>query len=204
MQPEFWLEAWKAGRRGFHRDSVHPDLQKHAHVLPAKGTVLVPLCGATHDLKWLADHGWTAIGVELSPLAVQELAARDGLTQVDDLGPYARWTAPGITVLVGDFFALTPEHIGQVDAIWDRAALVALSPDMRADYLQVERRLLRPGGALLLNVLSYDQTVRDGPPWSVPPDLVAALWPEAELVHQTADGPLAGFATGWLYRATVP
>jgi thiopurine S-methyltransferase len=204
MQPEFWLDAWKTGRRGFHRDDVHPDLVQHAHErLPAGGTVLVPLCGASHDLKWLAENGWTAIGVELSPIAAEELAERDGLTRADDLGPYARWVADGVTLLVGNFFDLTTEHIGQVDAIWDRAALVALRPDMRAEYLALERALLRPGGALLLNVLSYDQSLRDGPPWSIDPDFVASAWPEATRIEQRPEGVLDGIATGWLYAATV-
>ncbi len=204
MKPEFWLEAWKSGKRGFHRDAVHPDLPAYARdVLPENGTVLVPLCGATHDLKWLAGHGYHTIGVELSPIAAQELAERDGLVQDGELAPYTRWSADGITLLVGDFFALTPEHTGPVDAIWDRAALVALHPSMRADYLRVERSLLKPGGRLLLNVLSYDQSTRDGPPWSVSPELVEHLWPEAELIEKRTNGATPDFATGWLYRATV-
>lgn len=184
MDHGFWLQAWEDGRTNFHRDAVSPTLPAHARaVFPGSGTILVPLCGASVDLRWLADAGWSVLGVELSPLACARLAERDGLEPVDPRGPFAAWARDGVTVLCGDFFALTPALAGPIAGIWDRAALVALHPDQRAGYVAVQRALLGSGG-VLLDVLAYDQTRMDGPPWSVDADVVRALWPEARLIAE--------------------
>lgn len=188
MDFEFWLDAWQDGRRGWHKGEPNDNLVTHAaELFPARGRVLVPLCGATHDLAWLADQGFSAIGVELSPVAVEELVARDGLTASAARGPFACWTGHEgrITVLEGDAFALTPEHTGPIDAIWDRAALVALRADQRVDFVALEQRLLGDG-VLLLDTLSYDQSLRDGPPWSVDREIVESLWPGIEVLHEKA------------------
>jgi thiopurine S-methyltransferase len=183
VEPAFWLKAWEEGKRGFHRDEVHPDLMAHATDLFERGgTVLVPLCGATHDLAWLRDQGYWAVGVELSRLAVLEIAERDGLAETGPDGTFTRFDGDGISVLLGNFFDLTPELVGPLTGIWDRAALVALHPSQRADYVALQRRLLGNQARLLLNVMAYDQSVAEGPPWSVDGGDVGALWPEAEIL----------------------
>jgi len=202
MKPEFWLEAWQNGRRGFHRPDAHPDLVAHAQHFGGSGRVLVPLAGATLDLGWLRDNGYHAVGVELSDIAAQEVAEREGLEEVEASGPFRRFEGPGITLLVGDFFALTPDILGPIVGIWDRAALVALHPTQRASYVALQRELLGDG-RVLLAVLSYDQSITEGPPWSVPPDVVAEHWPEAELINKnTAQLPprMTSGGFGWLYR----
>lgn len=204
MRPEFWIQAWENGRRGFHKPAPHPDLTAHAPSFE-KGTVLVPLCGATLDLGWLAERGYHAIGVELSPLAVNELSERHGLKAAGQRGAFQVVEGQGITVLQGDFFALTPADVGPVSFIWDRAALVALHPEQRADYVQLQRELKGPGG-LLLNVLDYDRTKLDGPPWAVSREDVAELWGELELLDATTSPAEGRFAavldtmTRLLYR----
>ncbi|MCB9673775.1 MAG: thiopurine S-methyltransferase [Alphaproteobacteria bacterium] len=184
MKPEFWINAWETGRRGFHMSEVHPDLPAHGALFGGEGAVFVPLCGATHDLAWLRDQGHHAVGIELSPLALAELAEREGLEESGRHGPFTKFEGPGITVLQGDYFHLTPALLGPIAGIWDRAALVALHPDQRADYVALQRALLGDRGRLLLNVFAYDQALTDGPPWSLDTDVVAALWPEAQLVEE--------------------
>ena len=66
---EPWVERWQEGRTGWHEPAGNAGLRKHW-----RGTgrrVLVPLCGKTSDLRWLADQGNEVIGVELSDLAVK-------------------------------------------------------------------------------------------------------------------------------------
>lgn len=206
MKPEFWIEAWENGNRGFHMREPNAHLVAHAHtVFPASGRILVPLCGATHDLQWLVDNGFQAVGVELSPLAARELADRDGLEQVAP----DRFEKPGVTLLVGDFFAMTQNAVGPIDGIWDRAALVAMHPEQRVAYVAKERELLGQG-TLLLNVMAYDQSFFDGPPWSVDADAIGLLWPEAECFHDVQQGAMPRFAeqgvkhvSARLYRASI-
>lgn len=185
MKPQFWLEAWREGRRGFHLPDANADLVAHGHVFPTKGRILVPLCGATHDLRWLADQGHEVVGVEFSPIAVRELAEREGLVQEGTLGPFIVHRGEGITLLEGDFFDLESSYVGQLTGVWDRAALVAMHPTQRSAYVKIQRSLLGDG-VLLLSTLSYDQSKMDGPPWSVPETLVMELWPELTKILDAA------------------
>ena len=177
MKPSFWKQAWKENKTGFHRDAPHPDLRSRAVEFPAGGTVLIPLCGVTHDLRWLAEQGFQAIGVEVVPQAVQRLVEREGLVALGE----DQWGDGRITVLQADFFDVVLDR--PVDVVWDRAALVALHPSQREAYVAKQRALLG-SGRLLLNTLSYAQERRDGPPWSVDRATVEALWPELSVVRE--------------------
>lgn len=188
MGPGFWRARWEAGQIGFHRSDVHPDLRAHAPWLlgdPAEGRrrVLVPLCGKSHDLAWLAAQGCEVVGVELVRGAVEQLFAEAGLA--------ASWRgahgvalaeAGGISVWVADYLRLPAEALGRFNAVWDRAALVALDPADRPAYAARHRAVAAPGARLLLDVVQYDPAVMDGPPWPVTEAEVAALFPGAERV----------------------
>ena len=54
--------------------------------------------------------------------------------------------APGLTFITADLFELGPESLGRFDRIYDRAALVALPPKMRARYAAHLTALLAEGG----------------------------------------------------------
>ena len=180
MDPEFWHERWEAGRIGFHHDQVNPYLIEH---LPALGLepgarVLVPLCGKTVDLGWLAEQGLAPVGVEISPIAVEAVFAERGAEPDRTAygGSLECYRADGIEVLCCDFFHVDAEHVGRFDAIWDRAALIALPKHMRPDYVEQCARLVRPGGTGLVVTLWYDPAEMDGPPFPVTPAEVEALY----------------------------
>lgn len=180
MEPEFWLSKWAAAQTGFHMDQPHPDLLDQAETFLADGPhrVLVPLCGKTHDLAWLAARGHTVVGVELARAAIEQFHAahqRQAHVRQDDAG--LRFESGGLTVHCRDVLTLTPDAIGTFDRIWDRAAMVALDPPRRDRYTRVLQTLLRPGGQLLLNTFVYDQSQMIGPPHSVPEDEARARYP---------------------------
>lgn len=189
MEHDFWLTRWQDGRTGFHQDAVHDHLLRFGDRFLAGGPhrVLVPLCGKTHDLDWLAAQGHEVVGVELSPTAVAAVVERLGEAAVDTLGGFVRSRVGRVTLLCGDVLGATPELLGPVDRIWDRAALVALPPSMRDAYTATLRALLRPGGVLMQNSFSYDQAKMDGPPFSVPDDEVARHYPwPTEVLERSA------------------
>ena len=175
MDPSFWHERWVEGRIGFHRAAVNPQLLASWPQLglPPHSRVLVPLCGKSLDLGWLASLGHEVTGVELSPVAVRAFFDEAGLeptTTPED--PYLRWAVPGLSILQGDVFKLPPTTW---DAFWDRAALIALPRPLRARYAALLGRAIAPGGHGLLVTIDYPQTERDGPPFSVPADEVHAI-----------------------------
>jgi thiopurine S-methyltransferase len=174
MEPAFWLERWKQGQHGFHREGVHPDLEGRVDRFLDDGPhrVLVPLCGKSHDLAWLADQGHTAVGVELSEVAVRAFfEEQERPFEVESAGALLVFRSDGLELWCGDVFDTTRDLLGPVDRVWDRAALVALPPPTRGRYA-VHIRQLAPGGVLLQNAFEYDQSVMSGPPFSVPLDEV--------------------------------
>jgi thiopurine S-methyltransferase len=169
MQPKFWHERWKSNEIPFHEREANPLLVDHFDLLGLApgGRVFVPLCGKTLDLHWLLSKGYRVAGAELSKLAVEQLFAELGLpVTVSPAGELALNSAPGIDVFVGDIFALTRESLGPVDAIYDRAALVALPDAMRSNYAAHLMHLAANADQLLIT-FEYDQSVMEGPPFSV-------------------------------------
>lgn len=193
MEPEFWLEKWHSGKTGFHKASVHADLVAQADWLLAGGPqrVLVPLCGKSWDLFWLAERGHRVVGVELSETAVRALHEEHGRPfATRTVGPFVAFETKGMScvVLCGNVFDLTIEILeavsgGGATAIWDRAALVALRPSDRERYVALQQSVSLPGARILLNVLNYDPAVMDGPPWCVAPQVVEDLWGAEDVTH---------------------
>ncbi|CRM81670.1 MULTISPECIES: thiopurine S-methyltransferase [Pseudomonas] len=170
MQPEFWQERWARNQIGFHLPEVNPYLQRH---WPQSGLVdgakvLVPLCGKSLDLVWLASQGCHVMGVELSEQAVEAFFNEQGLApQISRRGDFKVYQTGLIEVWCGDFFALDAQAVAGCSALYDRAALIALPPLMRAQYAERLTALLGRGCQGLLVTLDYDQVQKAGPPFAV-------------------------------------
>jgi thiopurine S-methyltransferase len=131
-------------------------------------------------MVWLAVRGYTAVGTELSALAVEEFFGEQRVpVEVQAHGPFQRHVAGPFEMLQGDAFALTPELLGPVQAAYDRAALVALPPPLRVEYANQFARLMPPGSRTLLVGFEYAQERKPGPPFSVEPDEIVRLYGDA-------------------------
>ncbi|MCY1287427.1 Thiopurine S-methyltransferase [compost metagenome] len=170
MDEQFWQARWAENQIGFHQRETNPYLERYwpRLQLPAGCQVLVPLCGKTLDMAWLAGQGHRVLGVELAERAVEDFFAEQGLTpSIAQEGVLRRYSAGAIEILQGDFFAVTAADVADCRALYDRAALIALPPAMRDDYVaHLERILPSPCDGLLVT-LDYQQARLDGPPFSV-------------------------------------
>ena len=170
MQPEFWLERWQQNQIGFHQGRVNPYLQQfwpQLGIAPAS-RVFVPLCGKSSDMLWLRAQGHEVVGVELSELAIRAFFEENGLTvEVRGEDGFLIFEGDGIRLYCGDFFHLAPNHVAGVSAVFDRAALIALPPELRSDYVAHLHELLAPDTQALLVTFEYPQTQMQGPPFSV-------------------------------------
>ena len=179
MNREFWQSRWDEGRIGFHQDVVNPYLQRYWSALgiPSGATVLVPLCGKSRDMLWLRDQGYTVIGVELVPRAVEAFFAENGLIATHrSHGAFTIWRSEGINIFQGDFFDLTPDQMGGITAVYDRASLIALPPTLRQRYAEHLHAILPNGIDVLLVTMDYPQDQMEGPPFAVTEQEVAALY----------------------------
>ncbi len=170
MNREFWLQRWAQGEIGFHQPEVNFYLQRYWRMLQvASGaTVLVPLCGKSRDMMWLCAQGHHVVGVEISRHAVEQFFEENALrAHCEYRPPFRHCSAGGVSLLLGDIFDLQPSAVGVIDAVYDRASLVALPPAMRLHYVEHLTVLLRPGGSMLLITFEYDQQQMSGPPFAV-------------------------------------
>lgn len=184
---DFWLQRWKENDIGWHHQEFNPHLTGfwHRAGTAAGALVLVPLCGKSRDMVWLAEQGYQVLGVELSPVAVagffqeQELAP-----EVRDAGPFQLWRAGPYQILCGDIFQLTRTDVLGVAGVYDRASLVALNPEQRASYARLLSSILPSACPVLLVAMDYPKQEMSGPPYCVAPDEVQALFRSAFEVSQ--------------------
>lgn len=188
VEHSFWQSRWQNDQLGFHLSFVHPILKRNlpAYALSPRARVFLPLCGKTLDIGWLLGQGYCVVGAELSELAVSQLFEELGVAP--DIGTWAGgqcWRHGGLTVFQGDIFRLTAEDLGPVDLIYDRAALVALPPEMRPAY--AEQILMLSGTApQLLITFEYDPAEKDGPPFPVLPEEVERHYGECYAVTESS------------------
>lgn len=177
MDAGFWNTRWQDGRIGFHQDRPTPLMLEHWPSLdiPPGARVFVPLCGKSLDMAWLGSQGWNVLGVELSALAVGQFFEEHGLEPEITSSQMGRhFRAGAIEIVCGDAFTLDDALLATCDAVFDRAALIALPPPLRARYANELYRRLPIGCRGLLVTLEYPQHEKDGPPFSVPEDEVRA------------------------------
>lgn len=175
MDASFWQERWERNQIAFHQHKTNPWLAKYFGELslPKASRVFVPFCGKTLDIAWLLSQRYRVAGAELSKLAVGQLFAELGAEpKIDVIGKIQRYSAASIDVFVGDLFDLSKDELGRVDAIYDRAALVALPEAMRRRYAAHLMAVTDHAPQLLISYV-YDQRLIDGPPFSVSNEEVA-------------------------------
>jgi thiopurine S-methyltransferase len=174
MEIAFWRERWSRGETGFHQQYINPYL---AYYYGETGPpmekrsalrVFVPLCGKSRDLWWLNQSGYDTIGVECSEAAVTQFFDEQQLKYSTTVtSKHTSYKAENLEILLGDFFDLQTEDIGQITDIFDRASLIALPADMRRNYVDKISELQQPGTRTLLITLTYPEQQMEGPPFSV-------------------------------------
>ncbi len=169
MHPNFWHQRWQGNQIGFHLPEANPFLVKYLTALHLKqgARIFLPLCGKTLDIAWLLAQGFHVAGAELSEIAIEALFAQLQLKPtIKQIGEIKLYSAANIDIFVGDIFKLTPAMLGNVSAVYDRAALVALPDEMRKQY-SAHLMTLTNNAPQLLICFEYDQTVHAGPPFSI-------------------------------------
>ncbi len=187
MELTLWLDKWQKNDIGFHASEVEPLLVKYfSDITP--GVVFVPLCGKSLDLLWLAHKGWQVVGVEASPLACRAFFEENKIEFTERAeGSFTFFQSERIRLWCGDFFKLTPEHLICVSAVYDRAALIALPPEVRVMYVAHLSKIIgsAPSIRMLLITLEYLQEKVSGPPFSVEASEVQRLYGNDFVIHET-------------------
>lgn len=188
MENSDWLETWKENHIPFHQDVISSFLLKHFPSLeiPPSSEVFVPLCGKSLDLNWFLKKGYVVKAVELSSVAIESFFKenRIELLSKKQTENFIVWKAKDLEIWEGDFFDFPPAELSSVRAVWDVAALVALSGKCRSQYAQKMIRQLPDGVSYLLLSLEFDQRKLEGPPFSLPEYELAELFNERFQIRQ--------------------
>jgi thiopurine S-methyltransferase len=197
MRAAFWHERWEKGEIGFHQADFNAHMQTFVGQLGVQpgGHILVPLCGKSLDLLWLLKQGYQVTGIEISERAVRDFFAENHLAYevLNDAGATI-FRGESIEIWCADFFKVIATDLPTVDAVYDRASLVALPPEMRPAYARHLASLMQSDTGVLLVTLDYPQTEMKGPPFSVTGSeveqlfgrwyQVASLWSEDCLANE--------------------
>ncbi len=185
MDHEYWTKYWNArwerDETGWHQTEVEPLLiANFSNLQPTR--VLVPLCGKSLDLRWLRDRGHEVLGVEINEGACRSFFTENGIYfSVERRGHFNVYSGANVTIFNGDIFYIGADEVKQFGAIYDRAALIALNPDLRARYAKHMTDLVRTRAhaepfMMLQIVLEKMPHDHEGPPFSVPEQELNALY----------------------------
>lgn len=169
MDTSFWHQKWATNNIAFHRSEANPLLVEHFSKMSlAKGSrIFLPLCGKTLDIAWLLSNGYRVAGAELVEVAIEQLFTELGMEPaIAETGALKYYSATNIDIFVGDIFDVSGKILGLVDAVYDRAALVALPKEMRHRYTAHLTKITDKAPQLLVTY-DYDQSLMAGPPFSV-------------------------------------
>ena len=189
MQPDFWLDRWRTAQIGFHQAAVDRHLKAYwpQLLVPANSRVFVPLCGKSLDLLWLRTLGHSVLGVELSPVALEAFLMEHGIpARRRVFADFDVYEADGFTLFCGDYFKLTPALLGNVSAVYDRAALISWTPDARELYVEHLALLTSPGTQTLLISVEYPPEQMKGPPFPLTRDAIEGLYAGSYSIEELA------------------
>lgn len=165
----FWHDRWQSQKIGWHRKIYNDLLLKYWPKINAveEANVLVPLCGKSLDMLWLAKQGYTVVGLEMVQQAVETFFVENQL-EFDsvEIGKHRKYSSQPFTLYQGDILDLD-EGVIQADAWYDRAALVAIEPSNRKDYVNQIYKQTKPGAVGLLITFAYPQEQMLGPPFAL-------------------------------------
>jgi len=186
MEADFWHSKWENNQIGFHESKGNQLLIKHIDALGLikNDRVFLPLCGKTKDIAWLRDQGYKVVGIELNEDAVIQLFKDIGETPtIESIDKLTRYSINNIEIYVGDLFELSKQQLGTVNAVYDRAALVALPDTMREQYTQHLQTITSRAPQLLITY-EYNQDEMNGPPFSVTTEMVTAYYEDTFTIQE--------------------
>ncbi len=164
----FWQGIYDAGNPRFDVGAASPPLVDWLDANPSgPGRAVVPGCGYGHDVIELARRGLFAVGIDFVTDAI--MSARAAAQRA---GVAAR-----AHFLDQDVFALSSEHDGGYDLLFEQTCYCAIDPSRRDEYAALAARLVAPGGLLLFVVYPADGH-QGGPPFAIDPDEIGPRFDE--------------------------
>ncbi len=165
-----WISRWENNRIGWHADQVNRQLVEYQDKLNLSpgDTIFVPLCGKTKDILFLIKKQINVIGVEMSSIAVEQFFSENELSySITNVDKFILYEGHRVKIYCGNYFDLEFSHLQKVNAVYDRASLIALDVELRRKYVKHLNDIIDDDVRILLLTLDYPQHQRSGPPFAV-------------------------------------
>ncbi|MEO6740117.1 MAG: methyltransferase domain-containing protein [Chthoniobacteraceae bacterium] len=168
-----WEDNYRRNDTPWDKGAPHPALVEFLKRSPVHGLVMVPGCGAGHDVRALAATADEVVGLDIAPSAISRAKAQPAIG--------------GERYQLGDFFALPPSLRGKFDVVFEHTCFCAIDPSMREKYVAAVAGALQPEGHLLA-IFYLDPghgPGESGPPFEVTlAELDALFSPRFTLIHE--------------------
>lgn len=129
--------AYRRGRTPWDTGVTPPEVVEEASAMEP-GRALDLGCGTGTNVLWLAQHGWTAVGVDRSPIAIESARRR------------ADWTS-GAMFVEGDVTRLEELQVdGPFDLMLDIGCFHGLPVRRREAYVRQVARVARRGARMMV------------------------------------------------------
>ena len=173
-----WEARYNAGDTPWEKGAPHPALVDWLQKNPLPGRMLVPGCGAGHDVREISRNpASVVVGFDIAPSAIRRARSFASVGRE--------------TFVLGDFLAGDARQIGPFDALFEHTCFCAIHPSRRADYAREAAALLKPGG-LLVGIFygNPDNPDPDSPPFASPFESVAVQFAgDFEVVEKNENLP---------------
>jgi methyl halide transferase len=166
LNDEYWDKQYQQNNLGWDLNQVSPPLAAYFDQIEDKSiSIMIPGCGSAYEAQYLLDLGFCDITlVDISVTLVSQL--REKLINTP------------VKVVHQDFFELA----GKYDLIVEQTLFCALSPSLRAKYVETMHRLLTPKGKLV--GLLFNRTFEaQGPPFGGSTNEYTSLFEKHFLFH---------------------
>ncbi|KAL5578610.1 hypothetical protein UlMin_011052 [Ulmus minor] len=154
-----WEECWQQGLTPWDLGRPTPTLlHLHQNGSLPKGRALIPGCGTGYDVVAIADPQRYVVGLDISDNAIHKAI------KLSSSHPNASY----FTFLKADFFTWHPTDL--FDFVFDYTFFSAIEPEMRSQWAQKMRDILKPDGELMTLMFPMSEHKHEnvgGPPYIV-------------------------------------
>ena len=130
-----WNAAYEGGDTPWDKGYASPPMIEFLKLQPISGRVLVPGCGAGHDVRALAAEGVEVVGLDIAPRGIDK--AETFPVSCDE------------RYVLGDFLNLGKQYHHAFDWIVEHTCLCAIDPSEREAYARSVAQALKPDGKYL-------------------------------------------------------
>ena len=130
-----WNAAYEGGDTPWDKGYASPPLIEFLKLQSISGRVLVPGCGAGHDVRALSAEGAEVVGLDIAPRGINKAETFP--------------VSCGERYELGDFLNLGKQYHQAFDWIVEHTCLCAIDPSEREAYARSVAQALKPDGKYL-------------------------------------------------------